>query len=123
YLKVDIASAAAVHEAAAKVRESVGHPTVLINMAGVVRANSILDMSQCEIDLTYDINVKAHYYTVQAFLPEMIKNGHGHIVTIASSTAYHQAANGVAYCSSKAAALSFHEGLTEELRHTYIPHA
>ncbi|GAA5947124.1 hypothetical protein JCM1841_004512, partial [Sporobolomyces salmonicolor] len=26
-------------------------------------------------------------------------------------------------CSSKAAALSFHEGLTEELRHTYIPHA
>ncbi|GAA5894095.1 hypothetical protein JCM5296_001010 [Sporobolomyces johnsonii] len=123
YVKVDISSAAAVQEAAAKVRESVGHPTVLINMAGIVRANSILDMSQREIDLTYDINVKAHYYTVQAFLPEMIKNGHGHIVTIASSTAYHQAANGVAYCSSKAAALSFHEGLTEELRHTYRPHA
>ena len=29
---------------------------------------------------TYDINVKSHYYTVQAFLPEMIKTGIGHIV-------------------------------------------
>lgn len=26
-------------------------------------------------------------------------------------------------CSSKAAALSFHEGLTEELRHLYVPHS
>lgn len=26
-------------------------------------------------------------------------------------------------CSSKAAALSFHEGLTEELRHLYLPHS
>jgi len=26
-------------------------------------------------------------------------------------------------CSSKAAALSFHEGLTEELRHVYLPHS
>lgn len=99
----------------------------------------------------------------------MLEEGHGHVVvsrrstatreptklitnstqTIASSTAYHQAANGVACesrrcccdltpkrespdlrtcpppidCSSKAAALSFHEGLTEELRHLYLPHS
>jgi all-trans-retinol dehydrogenase (NAD+) len=26
-------------------------------------------------------------------------------------------------CSSKAASLSFHEGLTEELRHLYLPHS
>lgn len=29
---------------------------------------------------TYDTNVKAHYYTVQAFLPHMIKEGKGHVV-------------------------------------------
>ncbi|GAA5823071.1 hypothetical protein JCM5353_007875 [Sporobolomyces roseus] len=121
YYKVDISSRQAVREAAEKVKREIGHPTVLVNMAGVVRAKSILDMTQQDIDLTYDINVKSHYYTVQAFLPEMIKNGIGHVVTIASSTGYHQAANGVAYCSSKAAALSFHEGLTEELRHVYLP--
>ncbi|GAA6024894.1 hypothetical protein JCM11491_006669 [Sporobolomyces phaffii] len=122
HYKVDLADPRAVREAAEKVKREVGHPTVLVNMAGVVRAKSILDMSEKDIDLTYDVNVKSHYYTVQAFLPEMLKTGIGHIVTIASSTGYHQAANGVAYCSSKAAALSFHEGLTEELRYVYTPH-
>ncbi|GAA5947044.1 hypothetical protein JCM3775_006973 [Rhodotorula graminis] len=121
YYKVDLASAQDVQEVALKVQKEVGHPTVLVNMAGVVRATSILDMTQRDVDLTYDINVKAHYYTTQAFVPHMVEEGHGHVVTIASSTAYHSAATGVAYCSSKAAALSFHEGLTEELRHLYQP--
>ena len=73
---------------------------------------------------TYDINVKAHYYTTQAFVPHMVEEGHGHVVvrrsflslspwraptnlfvpclpqTIASSTAYHSAATGVACASS-----------------------
>ncbi|GAA5873445.1 hypothetical protein JCM8547_005436 [Rhodosporidiobolus lusitaniae] len=119
YYKVNLASKEEVDAAASKIIEEVGHPTVLINMAGVVRAQSILDMTAKDVDLTYDINVKAAYYTVQAFLPHMAREGHGHVITIASSTGYHQAATGVAYCSSKAAALSFHEGLTEELRHLY----
>ncbi|GAA5952825.1 hypothetical protein JCM8115_002360 [Rhodotorula mucilaginosa] len=123
YYKVDLSNAEAIRKVAETVRREIGHPSVLVNMAGVVKASSILDMAQRDIDLTYDINVKAHYYTVQAFLPHMLEEGHGHVVTIASSTAYHQAANGVAYCSSKAAALSFHEGLTEELRHLYLPHS
>ncbi|GAA5971294.1 hypothetical protein JCM11641_008298 [Rhodosporidiobolus odoratus] len=121
HYKVDLASKDAVQEAAKKVIAEVGYPTVLINMAGIVRAQTILDLSARDVDLTYDINVKSHYYTVQAFLPHMIQEGKGHVVTIASSVAYIQAAVGVSYCSSKAAALSFHEGLTEELRHCYQP--
>ncbi|GAA5840866.1 hypothetical protein JCM11251_007625 [Rhodosporidiobolus azoricus] len=119
YYKVDLSNREAVLEVKERIVKEVGNPSVLINGAGVVRAESILDMTARDIDLTYDVNVKAHYYTTQAFLPGMIKEGHGHVITIASSTGYHQAANGVAYCSSKAAALSFHEGLTEELRYLY----
>ncbi|GJN87663.1 hypothetical protein Rhopal_000618-T1 [Rhodotorula paludigena] len=121
YYQVDLSSADAVKAVARKVQDKVGHPSVLINMAGVVRATSILEMTERDVDLTYDINVKAHYWTVQAFLPHMIQEGHGHVITISSSTAYIAAATGVAYCSSKVAALSFHEGLTEELRHLYQP--
>ncbi|GAA6062322.1 hypothetical protein JCM10212_006874 [Sporobolomyces blumeae] len=119
--KVDIADPEAVKRTADSIRREVGPPSILINMAGIVRAKSILDMEPKDIDLTYDVNVKSHFYTVQAFLPDMILRGIGHIITIASSTGYVQAANGVAYCASKAAAISFHEGLTEELRHVYLP--
>ncbi|GAA6062323.1 hypothetical protein JCM10212_006875 [Sporobolomyces blumeae] len=123
FYQIDVSNPDKVREAATAVRTTLGAPTVLVNMAGIVRAKSILDLSKRDIDLTYDVNVKAQYYTVQEVLPEMIAKGHGHIVTIASSTAYHAAATGVSYCSSKAAALSFHEGLTEELRHVYQPTA
>ncbi|GAA6040142.1 hypothetical protein JCM8097_002051 [Rhodosporidiobolus ruineniae] len=123
FFKVDISSKEAVEAAAKQISEELGHPSVLINMAGVVRAKSVLEMEPRDVDLTFDINVKAHYYTVQAFLPRMIEEGKGHVITIASAMSYVQAASGVSYCSSKAAALSFHEGLTTELRHLYQPAA
>jgi short-subunit dehydrogenase len=49
----------------------------------------------------------------------MIKNNHGMIVTVASLAAYLAVPNMVDYASSKAAALSFHEGITAELKTLY----
>jgi short-subunit dehydrogenase len=56
---------------------------------------------------------------MQQFLPEMIKSNHGMIVTIASLASYVTAPSLVDYCSSKAAALTFHEGLQAELATIY----
>ncbi|KDE06257.1 hypothetical protein MVLG_03416 [Microbotryum lychnidis-dioicae p1A1 Lamole] len=119
----DLGSPEEIKKVCETVLKQVGQPSVLINNAGVVRSASILNSTTRDVDLTYDINVKSHYYTVQAFLPGMIKKGKGHIVTIASNTAYIQAAKGVSYAASKSSTLSFHEGLTEELRHLYEPSA
>ncbi|KAG8134373.1 hypothetical protein E2320_007496, partial [Naja naja] len=33
----------------------------------------------------YDINILAHFWTIKAFLPAMMKNNHGHIVSIVSA--------------------------------------
>lgn len=49
----------------------------------------------------------------------MIERNHGMIVTVASYAAYVAAPNLVDYASSKAAALSFHEGLSAELGSIY----
>ena len=32
-----------------------------------------------------NVNSLSHFWTVKAFLPEMIKKNHGHIVTISSA--------------------------------------
>ena len=45
----------------------------------------------------------------------MVAKNHGMVVTIASLAAYVTAPSLVDYCASKAAALTFHEGLTTEL--------
>lgn len=64
----------------------------------------------------FDVNVLSHYYTVQAFLPDMIENNKGHIMTIASMASFFSSGGLVDYCSTKAAVLAFHEGLTQEIR-------
>jgi all-trans-retinol dehydrogenase (NAD+) len=49
---------------------------------------------------------------IKAFLPSMLENNHGHIVTIASAAGLTGLASLVDYCSSKFAAVGLHEALT-----------
>lgn len=52
---------------------------------------------------------------MKAFLPAMIKNEHGHIVTVASMAGHVGINKLVDYCSSKFAAVGFDEALRVEL--------
>ncbi|ORY66412.1 estradiol 17-beta-dehydrogenase [Pseudomassariella vexata] len=119
HYKCDLTSAANLSEVAAKIRAEVGDPTILVNNAGVARGKSILDTSEWDLKFTFDVNCFAHYYTVHEFLPAMICKNHGMVVTIASFAAWLTVPNMVDYGCSKAAAFSFHEGLTAELKTRY----
>lgn len=119
YFPCDIRSPEKVQAAAAAIRTKVGNPTVLINNAGVARGKSVLDATPGDIRFTFDVNTLAHYWLAQAFLPSMVKANHGMIVTVASAASWISAANLVDYSASKAAALSFHEGLSAELPTVY----
>lgn len=87
----------------------------MINNAGVARGKNILNSTEKDINLTFGVNAKSHYYLTQQFLPHMIEKNHGMVVTVASVAAYLSAPSMVDYASSKSAALAFHEGLTAEL--------
>ena len=58
----------------------------------------------------------AHYHTLQEFLPGMIKEGKGTIVTISSTLAMLPAARTGLYAPTKAAATALHHALTAELK-------
>lgn len=92
---------------------------MLINNAGVVQGHTLLDASERDIRFTFDVNTFAHYWTVKEFLPSLIKANHGMVVTVASVAAWITVPNMVDYAASKAAAQSFHEGLTAELLTRY----
>jgi all-trans-retinol dehydrogenase (NAD+) len=104
---------------AAQIRTDVGTPTILINNAGVVQGKTLLDATEKDIRFTFDVNTFAHCWTVQEFLPAMIKADHGMVVTVASTAAWVTVPNMVDYAASKAAAYAFHEGLTAELQTRY----
>ncbi|KAF3768964.1 NAD(P)-binding protein [Cryphonectria parasitica EP155] len=119
YFKCDITSPKEIAAVAKEIRAQVGDPTVLINNAGVARGKSILDSTERDVRFTMDVNTLSHYWMVQEFLPSMIENNHGMVVTVASIASWVTVPNMVDYAASKAAALSFHEGLTAELSTRY----
>ncbi|KAF7872632.1 hypothetical protein EAF04_003549 [Stromatinia cepivora] len=119
YYKCDITSPSTISTVASRIRSEVGNPTVLINNAGVARGKSILDSTEKDVRFTFDVNTISHYFTAKEFVPYMVSKNHGMIVTIASLAAYITVPNMTDYASSKAAALSFHEGLTAELLTKY----
>lgn len=61
---------------------------MLINNAGVVRGKSILDSSEKDIRFTFDVNSLAHYWIIKEFLPSLVENNHGMVVTVASIAAW-----------------------------------
>lgn len=117
FYQCDITSTANLTQVAAEIRQKHGHPTILINNAGFGRGGTILDESESDIRRTFEVNTISHFWTVKEFVPDMIKKNHGHIITIASLASFIAPGEIVDYSCTKAAALAFHEGLTQELKH------
>ncbi|EON96772.1 putative epidermal retinal dehydrogenase 2 protein [Phaeoacremonium minimum UCRPA7] len=119
YFECDITSPAEIAAVAKEVRLKVGHPSILINNAGVARGKNLLVASERNIRFTFDVNTFAQFWTVREFLPDMIAHNHGMVVTVASFAAWVTVPDMVDYAASKAAAYAFHEGLTAELKTRY----
>jgi NAD(P)-dependent dehydrogenase (short-subunit alcohol dehydrogenase family) len=84
---------------------------VLINNAGINRILPFLDIAPKDWNDQHLVNVYAPYRLSQAALPAMIKNGSGHIVSIASVWSKISKTGRAAYSANKFAL----EGMTKAL--------
>jgi 2-keto-3-deoxy-L-fuconate dehydrogenase len=94
-----------------------GRIDVLFNCAGIVHSGTILEASDADIDLAFDLNFKAQVRTIRAVLPQMLERGDGAIInmsTVASSVK--AVPNRFAYSASKAAVI----GLTKSVAADYV---
>jgi len=104
-----------IYSVAKAVKTQVGDISILINNAGIVSGTTLLDTPDEKIERTFNVNVMAHFWTIKSFLPEMINNKKGHIVTIASLAGHSGTNKLVDYCSSKFANVGMDEALKAEL--------
>ncbi|XP_002741940.1 epidermal retinol dehydrogenase 2-like [Saccoglossus kowalevskii] len=111
----DVTSKDEVYRLAKQVKKDVGGVTVLVNNAGVVNGKRFLDISDEMIERTMNVNAMGICWTLKAFLPSMIAQQHGHIVTIASIMGSCSAPQLSDYCASKHAAVALHESVSMEL--------
>ena len=112
-MKCDVSNKDEISKSANKVLALLGGVDVLVNNAGVSSGGKwITDLSDQEIKHSLDVNLAAHFWTVRAFLPCMLQQDSGHIVTVSSVAGIMGVAGLSDYCASKFGAF----GLTESLR-------
>eukprot|EP01097_Dermamoeba_algensis_P002498 TRINITY_DN1991_c0_g1_i1.p1 TRINITY_DN1991_c0_g1~~TRINITY_DN1991_c0_g1_i1.p1 ORF type:complete len:304 (-),score=65.70 TRINITY_DN1991_c0_g1_i1:222-1133(-) len=104
-----------VYKLAKDVSTRVGRVDILVNNAGILLGKSFMDLTDEQIIRTMDVNTNAVFWTVRAFLPEMIKAGSGHLVTVSSSAGLVGVPSLSDYCASKFACLGFHQAIRLEL--------
>ncbi|ORY77783.1 hypothetical protein BCR37DRAFT_350830 [Protomyces lactucae-debilis] len=119
FFECDITDREQVMRVAQDVKAAMGSPTILINNAGIVRKQAIMESTEDNINRTMQVNAISHYWTTQAFVPSMIAANRGHVITISSGAAFLSAPKIGDYNMSKAAATSFTETLQCELQYIH----
>lgn len=115
-IRVDVTIREKVLEVGSKVLREVGDISILVNNAGIMPQHEILKHSEAEVRKMYEINVFAHYWLFQAFLPKMMEKNEGHIVALSSIAGVVGLNNLVPYCGTKFAVRGSMEALSEEIR-------
>ncbi|GMM34244.1 short-chain dehydrogenase/reductase [Saccharomycopsis crataegensis] len=115
YFQCDISNKNKILEMKQIIDNDIGPVTVLINNAGIMRGKPLTELSFEEIETMINVNLLSNFYIDKIFLPDMIENKRGYIVTVASVLGYMSPAKLSAYGASKSGVIALHESLTYEL--------
>lgn len=103
--------------AIAALAADVGTVDILFNCAGIVHSGTVLQATEAEWDLAFDLNAKAQFRMIRAFLPGMLAKGGGSIINMSSVAGPKKGpVNRAVYSASKAAVV----GLTRAVAADYV---
>jgi NAD(P)-dependent dehydrogenase (short-subunit alcohol dehydrogenase family) len=113
----DVRDKSAMERVVQSITERFGGLDILINVAGLTRSTSLLDISEEEYDLVLGVNLKGTFLATQAAVPAMLQRGGGAIVSLSSVSG--QRGGGVFgashYSAAKAGIMGFTKAIAREL--------
>ncbi|EEB05575.2 short chain dehydrogenase DHRS family protein [Schizosaccharomyces japonicus yFS275] len=112
----DITKQADVDRLFQRIQESKWQPEVLVNAAAIAPKKMLLDSSGDELLHCLSVNVAGQLNVIRSLRNLLERAKKPHIINIASALAHFSAVGVGAYAASKAALLSVHETLENELR-------
>ena len=94
-----------------------GTPDILFNCSGFVHHGTILEVDEAAWDFSFNLNTRAHYRMMKAYLPGMLDKGKGSIINMASvASSIKGAPNRFVYGATKAAVI----GMTKAVAADYV---
>ncbi|XP_005186128.1 17-beta-hydroxysteroid dehydrogenase 13 [Musca domestica] len=112
----DVTNREAIFALYEQIKNEHGFVEIIVNNAGIMPCRPLFELTEKEIRLMYDINVLAHFWIFQAFLPDMVAQNKGHIVAMSSCAGLFGLPNLVPYCGTKFAVRGLMQSMYEELR-------
>lgn len=115
-LELDVTNADQVKEAVNKAHQHFGKLDIVLNNAGYSLVGTIEEASADEIRALYETNILGPVSVIQAALPILREQGHGHILGTSSNLGHFTLPVIGYYSSSKWAFEAIHESLAEEIK-------
>jgi citronellol/citronellal dehydrogenase len=119
-VQVDVRDEEQIDAMVARTMERFGRIDILINNAGALWWQPLLETPAKRFDLVMDVNVRAAFLACRAALPHMMKRRWGHIVNMSPPTERTMVPGRVAYCISKFGMTLLTYGLAQEMREANI---
>ncbi len=119
-LSVDVRAIDDLHRLAAALEEQFSGVDVVVNNAGVANAGTVIDTPLEDWDWILDINLMGVVRGCHVLAPLLVRQGHGHVVNIASFAAIASAPAVAAYNTAKAGVVAVSETLRAELARTGV---
>lgn len=92
----------------------------LVNNAGITFNRPFQKVTREQFDVTYNVNIRAMFFTTQQVVNDMLKHGGGAVVNLTSVHGFSGAPEHTVYSSTKGAIIAFTRTLGIELAHKGI---
>ena len=113
---VELSNEAAVAAATARAVAELGRIDILINNAGITGGNGVTwELDPAVWRRVLEVNLVAPFLTCRAIVPQMLEQGYGRIVNIASVAGKEGNPNASHYSASKAGLIALTKSLAKEL--------
>ncbi|MEA3326426.1 MAG: SDR family NAD(P)-dependent oxidoreductase [Chloroflexota bacterium] len=114
---VDVTDRKAMIALAEKIHNQVGQVEILVNtIGGFAYGDTVYEMSSTTWQSMMNLNVKSFLNASTAFVPGMVENGHGKIISIGSKSSLQGGVKTGAYAATKGALLRLTESMAAELK-------
>jgi len=118
-IEADCGDVASINAMIGKTVAEFGRLDIIVNNAGVTRYAYVMDLTEADWDRIHRVNAKGVFFCLQRAAKEMIPQGGGRIINIASIAGRgHAGSSNVAYAASKGAVMA----MTMLAAHQLGPH-
>ncbi len=117
FVKTDVSKKEGVEKMKNECLEKFGRVDILVNNAGIYRTYNLHEMSEEDWEKIIDVNLKSVFLCSKAVISEMLKQGKGKIINVASIAGLVGFPQSGAYCASKGGIIT----LTKEMALEYAP--